>query len=94
MDKKLITIFNEFGIMGDEIENLIQLCPGLQIVDASKVYKCINILINAGFPKDDVSSLIYINPSFMMYQPVDLDEKLKSIGGDIEEKLKNDPFII
>jgi len=29
-----------------------------------------------------------------MYEPSDLDKKLSSLGPDIEEVLKNDPFAI
>lgn len=94
MDKKLVAMLNEFGILEDEIDALIKMCPGLEIVDYEKACKCVIALIKAGYPQVDISSLIYVNPSFMMYEPKDLEEKLKQIGGDIESKLKEDPFLI
>lgn len=91
---EIVEMFNEFGIMDYEVDDLVQLCPGLQIVDASKARQCIISVIKAGYPEYDISSLIYENPSFMMYEPNVLVSKLKSIGGDIERKLKDNPFII
>ena len=94
MDKEIKEMLNHFGILDEEIDVLLQICPGLEIVDYAKARKCVIAVIKAGYPQADISSLIYINPSFMMSEPKELEDKLKEIGGDIGEKLKEDPFLI
>ena len=94
MDKELKEMFNHFDITEDEIDWVVQICPGLNIVDYSKARQCVINLIKAGYPKDDIGEYICINPSFMMYDPERLKVILTQIGGDISAKLKNDPFII
>lgn len=91
---EIIELLNRFGIEDYEVEELVNICPGLEIVDVDKAKSCIIAVIKSGYPLEDISSLIYANPSFMMYEPNVLVSKLKSLGGDIERKLKDNPYII
>ncbi len=94
MDAELKGMFNQFGIIDDEINELVNICPGLEFVDYIKARKCVIALIKAGYPESDISSMIYVNPGFMMYEPKDLEIKLSQIDGDVEYKLKENPFLI
>lgn len=94
MDTELKIMLNQFGILDEEIDELVNICPGLEFVDYSKARECVIAVIKAGFPQEDISSIIYVNPSFMMYEPVDLKIKLEEIGDKIEQKLKGNPFIL
>lgn len=94
MDKELKDLLNKLTIDDEDIEQLIAICPGLEVVDWDKAGACIKIVVESGYPMSDISSLIYINPSFMLYEPRDLKIKIDALDGDIEELLKIDPFLI
>lgn len=94
MDKELREMFKRFDITDDEIDWLVQICPGLNIVDYTRARQCVINLIKVGYPKADMGEYICINPSFMMHDPERLSVILNQIGGDVYTKLKNNPFII
>ena len=94
MDKELKVLLNKLTIADEEIAGLVELCPGLDIVDWNNAGACIKIVVDAGYPIEDISSLIYVNPGFMMYDPNDLISILEEFDGDIEEILKDNPFLI
>lgn len=94
MDEQINKILLALDMSQEEIDNCYTFCPGLDIVDPDKVVENINLLIHHGYPQDDVGILLSVNPGIMMYEPSDLDKKLSSLGPDIEEVLKNDPFAI
>ena len=93
MDKRLFDYFKSIGFEDAEIASLQERCPGLDIVDTDKAFECIRILVKAGYPKEDLSYLLALNPSIMLYDPADLEDIVKNFD-DIEETLKNDPYAI
>ena len=94
MDKEICALLKDFGMLDEEIEMCFNLCPGLNIVDLKKAEDCIYYLIKYGYPQDDIGLLLAVNPSILMYEPKQLEKKLKTLGDDIEDVLKNDPFAI
>lgn len=94
MDKKIVVLLSQYEMLEEEIEQCFNLCPGLEIVDVHKAQACINLLIERGYPKEDIGLLLAVNPAILMYEPDSLATKLVSIHGDIEEILKTDPFVI
>ncbi|MCR5553799.1 MAG: hypothetical protein K6F08_03565 [bacterium] len=93
MDKQIYELLKDVGLMEEEVERAFEICPGLNIVDLDKASKCIITLIKNGYPEADIAILLAVNPAILMYEPQVLNKKLKELG-DIETKLKDDPFII
>ena len=94
MEKDLIKFLNELSIENEEIEGLIELCPGLEFIDTERAKTNVKLVVNAGYPLSDISSIIYINPGFLTNDPTELTKTLISIGDDLENKLNNNPFLI
>jgi len=94
MDIRLKAVFNKIGIENSDIDNLIEICPGLQFVDYKNATMCVKLVISSGYPEVDITSLIYQNPAFMLWEPKALSMKLATINGDIESALKANPFLI
>ena len=93
MDNRLYNFLIGIGFANYEIFSLTELCPGLDIVDTDKAFECVLILVDAGYPKEDLKYLLALNPSIMLYNPADLKEIVEKFE-DIEETLKNDPYVI
>lgn len=87
-------ILTSYGLSNEEIDEIIDFCPALDIVDAERILKNIAILEQFGYPSEDMDTYILTNPKFLIYAPQELIKKLSSLGGDIEEKLKNNPYLI
>ena len=94
MNAEIYDLLKSLELFDEEIEQCFVLCPGLNIVDKEKAAECLNVLVKNGYPKEDVGLLIVANPGILMYEPVALGKKLASLGGDIEEILKDNPFAI
>ena len=94
MEEELIKFLNSLSIDNEEIEGLIKLCPGLEIIDTERAITNVKLLVKAGYPLSDVSSIIYINPGFLTNDPTELSKTLIAIGDDLENKLNENPFLI
>lgn len=94
MDVKLKEYLKQFDIAEEGIEDLLNSCPALEYVDAQKAIECAETIIDAGYPKEDLNALIYINPRFFLYELKDLRKKVYSLGDDVETILKENPFLL
>ena len=94
METNLIHILNSLDLDESDIEDILETCPGLDIVDTQRVVKNISLVIEYGYPESDINSLILINPTFLVENPVNLAKKLSLINGNIESALRNNPFLI
>lgn len=94
MDKKLVEFLKGIDFTKDEIDLLVNICPELEIIDGDRAIESANVLVACGYPQDDIETLIRVNPNVLIYDPKDLQQKLINLGGDIEEIIKKDPFII
>lgn len=93
MDKELKNYFLKLGFEEDDIEVLVSMVPGLEIIDAERAFKNIYLVTSFGYPEDDIDGLIFTNPGFLCNDPAELVKKLQTIE-DVESALKYDPFII
>ena len=94
MDIRLKKFLNELTIKDEEINQLVEMFPGLEYADYQNAVKCVKAVVEFGIAISDVSFLIYINPLFMLNDPEDIKETLSAISGDVEETLKSNPYII
>ena len=60
MEEELIKFLNSLSIDDEEIEDLIKLCPGLEFIDTERAITNVKLVVKAGYPLLDISSLIYI----------------------------------
>ena len=94
MENNLMNILSKYGITEEDYEEIITLCPSLKIIDAERAIKNISLLEQFGFPSFDIDSLILTNPNFLLNDPKHLAEILTKLNGNMEEKLKENPFLI
>lgn len=94
MDKKLYNYLISLDFDDDDISELVSQVPGLEIISFERAIKNINAVVDKGYPKEDIDFLISANPGFLCNDVNYLNQILDSLGEDIEEKLKEDPFLI
>jgi len=90
-------LLKSLDVTEEDYMELLQICPGLEIADNDKMMACVDVVVKYGYPKEDLDSLILINPSFLMWEPKDLENRIKHIMlicDNLEDKLKEDPYII
>lgn len=89
-----MSILTKYGISEEEYQELLTICPNLEIIDAARAIKNISLLEQFGFPSSDIDSLILTNPDFLLNDPKWLAETLLKLNGDVEVKIKENPFLI
>jgi len=94
MEINLINLLKSLDLNDDDINDLLITCPGLEIADANRVQKNLSLVVSFGYPQLDLSTLILTNPTFLVSNPQSLEKKLMLIEGNVENKLKNNPFLI
>ena len=97
MDKSLYEFFKELKFDDGEIEILISTSPTLDEIDISQAIANMSLVVEAGYPAEDIGYLISQNPGFLCRNTQDLAFdllKLKQSSDDVEDALKNNPHII
>lgn len=97
MEKLFKDFLIELKFDEGEIKDLVSLCPMLEDLELSDALVNLNLVVEYGYPADEISYLISVNPSFLCRNSQDLRDDLISLANsitDIEEALKNDPFLI
>ncbi len=94
MDEKLYDFLRDLDFTEEDISELCSFTPGLEIISFERAEKNIKAVVSSGFPKEDIDGLIFSNPGFLCNDPDYLKEKLKTLGKNVEEALKNDPMQI
>ena len=94
MDLKLKKFLKKLNLDDDEINNLTTVCSGLEITSEGRAKENVIILIDSGFPLCDVSFVVCANPAFLCNDPIDTKSSIESIDGDVEQAIKNDPYIL
>ncbi len=94
MDEILYKYLLSLDLTVDDIKGLCDLAPGLEIISHERAFANIEAVVAAGYPEEDIDSLICVNPGFLCNETEYLAQKLSEIDGDVEEALKDDPFII
>ena len=94
MDKNFEAYLKSLDFDDEDIENFCILVPSLEYVEYQQALDCIEAVVKAGYPKDDIDSLIFSNPGFLVCDPKYIANKLAALGDDVEAKLKADPTLI
>lgn len=95
MEKDLEKFLLQMKFSKNEIEDMKNIAPTLDVTTLKEVKGVMQVLNFYGYPKEDLPDLFYQNPNIMtMDEKVLADEldKLVLQKVDIEEFLKNNPF--
>ena len=94
MKKAVISFFNKVGLDAEDIAFITSSYPELDILDENKIIGNAKLVVDAGYPADELEFLILINPGFLISNTETLKEILYELGDDVYVMLKDDPFII
>ena len=94
MTKKVVLYLKELGLSVDEVESVLNGDAGLNACLDNDIIANIELVISFGYPRSDMDVLILANPSFLLSSRETLEASLKAIKGDIEEALKENPYLI
>ena len=97
MQKDLKNYLVQLGLIEDEIKSIEELSPMFKVATLKEFVDDVMLLIEYGYPMEDISSLLLANPNIFVL-PVDslrkeLD-KIKEKYDDVEKALKENPFLI
>lgn len=94
MTKKCILFLKELGLDASEVEFLLTDNALLESCTDEDIIANINLVISYGYPKADMATLLMVNPHFLLLSKETLEASLKAIDGDVEEALKENPYLI
>lgn len=80
--------------MDDDIEFLRTLCPCIDYVSYERASANLALVINAGYPRVDIDTLIAVNPNFLLNDLEVTRQRLANLGDKVEELLKDNPELI
>lgn len=97
MDSKIIEFIKNYKISDLEINNMINIAPMLKYATYNEFINNCKLLIEYGYPQEDLDLLMLANPKIFARSYKDLMDDLKELSqeyDDIEEILKENPTII
>jgi len=94
MEISVLTLLKPYDIDEEDFNDMLSAYEGIEFLDAERVLKNLMVLEQFGFPKSDINILLISNPKILAYNPKILAEKLINLGGDVETKLKANPFLL
>ncbi|MCQ2382456.1 MAG: hypothetical protein MJ060_01255 [Clostridia bacterium] len=94
MEPKLFSFLRTHGFADGDVQFLCASCPDLDEISSEDALQNINLVVQAGYPEEDIGTLIALNPNFLFYDYKQLAKTLSTLGDDIEETLKNEPFLL
>ena len=96
MNKNIYEFLKELKFDDGEIETLISAAPVLEELSFEQALANMTAVVSAGYPADDISYIISLNPAFLCRNTTELQQNLTKIAenGDIEQQLKTDPYLI
>ena len=97
MNNIIYDFFKELKFDDAEIATLVSIAPTLEELSVAEVEENMNAVVSFGYPVSDITYLISQNPGFLCRNITDLVNDLKAITlqyGDVEEALKNNPYLI
>ena len=97
MNAEIIKFIKKCGISELEIEDMLNIAPMLEVQSFEDFMANCTLLVKYGYPKIDLDVLLLSNPNIFAISKKDLEAELKELKskyGDIEEVLKENPFII
>lgn len=97
MNAEIIKFIKKYGISELEIDDMLNIAPMLEVQSFEDFMANCTLLVKYGYPKIDLDVLLLSNPNIFAISKKDLEAELKELKskyGDIEEILKENPFII
>lgn len=97
MQKELKNFLLRLDLTNGEIESIEMIAPMFEVVTFEEFIENMMLFIQYGYPEEDISSLLLVNPNIFILSTESLKrelEKIKKKYGDVEEVFKKDPFII
>ena len=97
MQKELKHFLLKLDLTDDETESLKMMAPMFENITLEEFTEDMIALIHYGYPQEDISSLLLVNPNIFVLPVESLTKELENITkkyGDVEEALKKDPFLI
>jgi len=94
MESALFQFLVRVGLNDDDIDFICNSFPELDNIDSEDAIENARLVVDYGFPIDELEWLILINPSFLINSPMLLEEILQKLGNNVESELKKNPFII
>ncbi len=94
MTKKTLLYLKDLGLSAEDVEILLEVAPEIMDAADDDIIKNIELVISYGYPRLDIGTLIQVNPLFLIISEELLDDLLRDLGSNIEEKLKANPFLI
>ena len=97
MNKDIKNMLQEMKFNQAEIDNLVSICPMLSELDFELATNNLSAVVSFGYPADDLTYLVSVNPDFLCRNTSDLLIDLNYIATyfpDVETALKNDPNLI
>ncbi len=97
MQQELKNYLLRLELTDSEIESILNMAPMFEVITLKEFIEDMMVLIKYGYPEEDISALLLINPNIFVLTKTNLDNQLKEIKqkfGDIERALKENPFLI
>lgn len=94
MKKAVVNFFYRVGLDDEDIAFITSSYPELDNLDENKIIGNAKLVVDAGYPIDELEFLILINPGFLISNTETLREILDELGDNAYMMLKDDPFII
>lgn len=97
MQKQLKNFLLKLDLTEDEIKSIEEIAPMFEVTTLKEFIDDMMLLIEYGYPEEDISSLLLANPNIFVLSAESLRkelDKIKEKNGDVEEALKEDPFLI
>jgi len=97
MEKQLIDLLKKYNFNMNEILDLTNKDPVLEYTSYDDAKNNLMLIVSFGYPEDDLGFLISMNTQILSRNFNDLEKDLKELAlknNDIEEILKNNPFLI
>ena len=94
MEYNIINLLEKIGMAQCDIKELLENHPGLMIVDAKRAAKNISVMMSVGMKKGELEEFSLMNPSYLFYDPKELEEKLRALGEGAIQKILADPSLI
>lgn len=97
MDEKIIKFIKKYDISDLEIGDIINIAPMLEVTTYNEFISNCKLLVEYGYPREELDFLLLANPNIFARSNKDLKEDLINLSvkyEDIEEILKQNPTII
>ena len=94
LEKAVKSFFKKIGLDDEDVNFITTSYPELDTYSSSKILGNAKLVVDYGYPLEDLEFLILINPGFLISNTETLKEILISLGADVADALKADPFII